>query len=98
MCVRIGVIACGPNLFFAKFALAAGNSERHNHAISALKIGNVFANFLDDAHEFMAEYIALLHSGNETVKQMEIGPANCRARYLDDGIVWIQNSGIVDVV
>ena len=70
VCIRIGVVTGGPDLFPAKLALAAGDCEGHNYAVPTLEVVNFFTHFFDDAHEFVTENIPFFHGGYEAVKQM----------------------------
>jgi hypothetical protein len=54
MSVGIGVIAGGPEFFLAKQAAATSNRKWHHHSVAATEIGNLFADLLDDAHEFVS--------------------------------------------
>ena len=52
------------------------------------------ADFHYFAHEFMAENIARLHCGNQTVIEMQVGAADSGACDLDDGVPGVQESGV----
>jgi len=70
--VRIRVVACGAQFLLAESAVSASNGKGHDHAIATLKIVYVYANFLNNAHEFVSENISLFRRRNETIEQMEI--------------------------
>src|SRR5579862_6229032 len=92
--VWVGVVARGPDPLAAELAIAAGDGEGHNDAVAALQVGDAAADFLHDAHEFMAEDVAGFHGGNKPVVEMKVGAADGGACDLQDGIVGIENGGI----
>ena len=85
--VGIGVVAGGPELLLAEEAVAAGDGERNDDAVAALEIGHFLADFLDDAHEFVAEDVARFHGGDEAVEEMKVRSADRGAGDFDDGVV-----------
>ncbi|WP_433964989.1 hypothetical protein [Tunturiibacter gelidiferens] len=50
----------------------------HHYSVAATKIGNVFADLFDDAHEFMSMDVAGFHRGDKAIVQMQIRPADSR--------------------
>jgi hypothetical protein len=52
----IGIFAMAGKMMIAEEAGSAGNRERHDDAVASLELGHGRADFLDDAHKFMAHY------------------------------------------
>src|SRR5260370_447639 len=73
--VRIGVLAERVHLLLAEEAVAAGDVERHHHAIPWAQVPDVAANIDHLAHELVAEDVSLLHPWNETAVQMQVPAA-----------------------
>src|SRR4051794_29902007 len=76
----------------------AGYTEGNNDAITHLQILHSRANFHNFAHEFMADDIARLHGGDVAIVDVQIGTANGSRSNAQNGITWIQNLGIWNVL
>src|SRR5581483_680889 len=70
--IRIRILAERKQSVLAGEAAAAGNWERHHHAISFLKVRDAPAYFDYFAHELVSEDVAALHAGNEAVVEMQV--------------------------
>lgn len=51
-----------------------------------LEVGHTGSHFFDDSHAFVSQYPSGGDGRNVTFQDMEIGSANRRRRYSDDGI------------
>nr|GFD32763.1 hypothetical protein [Tanacetum cinerariifolium] len=80
-------------LVVAKEAVAAGDGERHYHAVAALEVAHALAHFLHDAHELVPEH----HwgSGQRAVVDVQVGAANGRARHANDGVARVFERGVI---
>ena len=76
---------------------AAGDGERHHHALPLLE-RRLGADLDHLAHELVAQDIARLHRRDEAVVQVEVRAADCGGRHLDDAVPRIDDLGIGDVV
>src|SRR5258708_20828936 len=74
--VRIGVLAERVHLLLAEEAVAAGDGERHHHAIPWAQVPDVAANIDHLAHELVAEDVALHHPGNEAAVEIQVRAAD----------------------
>lgn len=74
----VGGFAGGELLELAEKAIATGNHERNHHTVAALHGGDGRAGFFDDAHELMAEDIAVLHG-------RDLAPVQVQVRATDRG-------------
>src|SRR4051812_10966712 len=84
--VAIGPLANRVVLPPALLALAAGDGERHDHAIAGLELAITRTHLDHLAHEFVADDVARLHAHHEAVVEVEVGAANGAARHPDDRI------------
>jgi hypothetical protein len=89
--VRIGVVAERVELARAEPAAAAGDRERHDHAVAGAQRLHRRAGLDDLAHEFMSEDVAAHHGRYVAVVEMEIGAADRGERHLHDGVVRIED-------
>src|SRR5215212_7421105 len=92
--VGIAVLAAGKEVPAAHEALAAGDAERHHDAVAGLELLDTTAGLDDFAHELMAQDVAALHRGNETVVEMQIGPADGGGGDPDDGVARVDDGGV----
>jgi hypothetical protein len=98
MGVGIGVVAEGPEILLAEQAASARDGERDDHAITALELLDLAADFLDDPHELVAEDIARLHGGDVAIVEVQVAAADGCPRDADDRIAGIDNLRIPDRV
>ncbi len=89
--VRVRIFAHRKEPVLTGKAGAARYRERNYDAIALLEILYGTANFFHDAHEFVAQDIALLHAWDKAVIEMQVGSANSGGRDSDDCIPLIQN-------
>ena len=68
-------------------AVAAGNDEGHHHAIADGDAGHRRTRLDDFAHKFMAEYLAMLGTGDLAAIEVQVRAANRRGRHAQDNIV-----------
>jgi hypothetical protein len=83
---RIGLVAIAVQALLAEMALAASDVERHQHLVADLEVGDLFAQFLDDARELMTEGHAHAAIGNHAVIKMQVGAADARPGHTNHGI------------
>jgi hypothetical protein len=81
---------------FAEETVATRNRERHHHAIADFQVVNFPPDFDNLTHEFVTEYVASLHRGNEPVIEVQVRTANRSRGDLHDGValvkdLWIRN-------
>src|SRR3954454_2438470 len=79
---------------FTIHAVAAGDRERHHHAVADLQLLHIAADLDNLAHEFMAQDVTLFHRRDEAVIQVQVGPADRRGGDPDDRVVRVQDLGI----
>ena len=72
----------------AVFAEAARHIEGHYHPVAGVQRLYCRADFLDDAHVFMAKYDAGFCGGSALV-HMQVRAADAGRCYLDDYIIWV---------
>src|SRR5262249_54444413 len=69
----VRVVAERPQLLLAEVTPAAGDRERHYHAVTDLQLRVLLPDLDDFAHELVAEDVARLHGRDVAVVQMEVG-------------------------
>ncbi len=84
--VRIRHVAAGEELLRAEEALAAGDDERYDDAVTLLEFRHHAADLDDDSHRLMAEHVAFLHLHHVTVVKMQIRPADRGGGDFDDRV------------
>jgi hypothetical protein len=88
----LGRFALRLQALLAHEAVAAGDVERHDHAIAdAQMLGRLEPHFLDDAHGLVAEDVALFEEGSEDLVEMQVRAAQAARRDADDRV-----SGLFD--
>jgi hypothetical protein len=97
--LRVRILAAAPQLSTAEKALAAAHKKWNRHAVADLHFVSVDARaeFLDDAHRLVAEDIAGLHKRDEAVDQVQVGAADTRRGYANDGVARVNDFWIGDV-
>ena len=70
--VRVGVVARREQAAPAEEAVAAGDGERHDHAVADLQVRHRLADLDHLAHELVAEDVALLHRRDEAVVEVQV--------------------------
>ena len=71
--------------------VAARDRERHHDAIATLQILHFAPDFHHLAHELMAEDVAALHRGNETVVEVQVRAADRGGRDLHDRVALVED-------
>ena len=89
--VRVRVLAERVQLLLAAPAVAAGDRERHDHAVADLQVVHLRPDLDHLAHELVAQDVALLHRRDEAVVEVEVGAADRRRGDLDDGVAAVQD-------
>ena len=72
-------------------AVAAGDRERHDHAVADLQVLDLRADLDDLAHELVAEDVALLHRRDEAVVEVQVRAADRRRGDPDDRVARVQD-------
>ena len=80
----------------AEPAFAAGYGEGHHHPVADLQPFDIRSDLDDFAHEFVAQDIALLHLGNDTIHQMKVRAANGCGTDLEYAVLRVLDAGIID--
>src|SRR2546427_5890603 len=91
--IRVGVVTAGPEFTLAEKTISTGNGKRHHHTIANLQLIAIdaSADFDHLTHELVAHDVALLHGGNETVIEVQVGAADTSTGNSNDGVASIQN-------
>jgi hypothetical protein len=55
-------------------AAPAGNCEWHHHTVAPVKVRDTLSCFLNNSHELVTQDVALFHSGDEAVEEMQSDP------------------------
>ena len=87
----IRVVAGRELLLAAEEAIAAGDDERHDHALADFQPLVALAHFDHLAHEFMAEHVALLHPGDVVIVQVHVRTADRGRGDANDGVTRIDD-------
>jgi hypothetical protein len=82
----------------AEEALAARDGKWHNHAIADSQFAVSGTDFDNFAHRLVPQHVAVLHAGNNTVIDMQVGAADRACRYFDNRIAWMLEPGIGDAL
>ena len=69
---RIGGLACGIFGQPAVETLATGDHEGNHHAIARLHLGHAAADLFHHAHEFVAQYIAIVQIRNLAAVEVQV--------------------------
>src|SRR5690606_5051044 len=80
-------------LLAAEEALAAGDGEGHHHPVSHLQVGHAVTDFLDDAHELVAEH----HRPglkNATGIDVQVRPADGGGGHLENNVAIVLDDRI----
>lgn len=83
----IGGLASGELLQHAVEAASAGHHERDHHTVAGFDRGDIGADVFDDAHELMAENIAMPQVRNLAAVQMQVRAADGGGGDAQDKIV-----------
>jgi hypothetical protein len=84
--VRVGSFASRIESALAEIALPAGNCERDDDPVTLFQRGNLCANLDDFTHRLMAKNVPILHAGDQTIVNMQIGAADGAASHPDNGV------------
>ena len=68
------------------------NLEAGNYPVAFLQLRDLRANFVDDPHPFVSQYVTFLHLHDLFVVEMEIRAANCSPSDFADDIAGICDS------
>src|SRR5207249_541577 len=74
--------------------MATCNRERHDDPVPLLQVSHLRSDIDDLAHELVAQDITLLHCGNVTVVDVQVGATDRRRCNLDNSIARVKNTGI----
>ena len=90
---RLGIrfMAVAVQLLLTEITGAAGDIEGHQHAVAYLQLGDAFSYFLHHAGELMAEGHTDPRVRNQSVIQVQVGPADAGPRHPDDCILGVEN-------
>jgi hypothetical protein len=94
--VRIGALAAGEVTVLAEEAFAAGDGERHHHAVADFELLVGGADFNHFAHGLMADDVARLHLRDKAAVNMQVRAADRAGGHLDDGVLRMLDLGIGD--
>src|SRR6266566_1194691 len=78
--------------------MAAGDHERHDHAVAASKSLYVCAHLDHLAHEFVTENVSRLHLRNKAIIDVEIRAADRCCGYTNDDVARFLNARVRDRV
>jgi hypothetical protein len=92
--VRVRGVAARVERLLAEPARAAGNRERHDHAVALFEVRHGAADFDDLAHRLVAEDVALLHRRHEPVEEVQVGAADAAGGDPDDRIAGVLDLGV----
>ena len=95
--VRVGVLAQRPHVVLAVPAVAAGDRERHHHAVADLEVLDAAPDLHHLAHELVAEDVALLHGRHEAVVEVQVRAADRGRGDADDRVAPVQDLRVRDV-
>jgi len=76
--IRVGVVTAGREFTLAEKTISTGHGKRHHHTIANFQLIAIdaSADFDHLTHELVAHDVALLHGGNETVIEVQVGAAD----------------------
>src|ERR1044072_7266551 len=89
--IRVRVLTKGKQLLLAEETTATRDRKWHHNTVAHFQISHFTTHFHNLAHELMTENIALLHRGNETIVEVQIGTADCRRRDLQDRVALVED-------
>ncbi|MNL43009.1 hypothetical protein D3C87_1654990 [compost metagenome] len=81
-------------MLLAKETVTTSDDKRNDDTIPALHLGHRTPGVFDDAHEFMAENVAVFDCGNLAAIQVQIGTANCSGRDTQNNVVGLLDDRI----
>ena len=96
--VGVGVAGLAQRIqaFVAEETVAAGDRERHHHAVAFLQVAYLLADLDHFTHEFVAEHVAGLHGGHQAVIEMQVGPANGGGGDFENGVAGVLDPWVGD--
>src|SRR4051794_8936681 len=94
----VRVVAAAREAAAAEEAFAAGDRERNDDAVADLhlRLVDVRADLFHDAHRLVAEHVAGLHEGDESIDEVQVGAADAGGRHSDDGVPAVEDLGVGD--
>ncbi len=92
----VGGLAGREQLQVAVEALPARDGERDHHAVALLHAQHGGPHLLDDAHEFVAEDVAVLHHRDLAAVDVQVGTADGGCRDAQDDVVRVDDLRIGD--
>ena len=89
--VRVAVVAERPEPVLAVPAAAARDREGHDHPLPHVQVADLRPNLDHDADGLVTQDVALLHSRNPAVVQVQVRAAHRGRSHLDDRILGVDD-------